>query len=216
MLRSNMLGTLSLCILTACSGDPIVATNEAGEAIGARKSVVSAPAANKLLTITDRTAARADNCRVRRALDGRVICTAEPQATRRTPVTPTVSTNTNKQPKAAPQTAAPSQQPGSAFAASGSFIVIGSFREYRNAAQWAEFNSEFGTRIQHLPETDMHRVLVGPLEDFPAALMQSILARAGVNESWAFNNCIALGDGQACAIDPQSPALAQLEADKPH
>ena len=131
------------------------------------------------------------DCRVRRALDGRVICATNPR------VETAISTSASDD---------------ALDLLPGQYVVIGSFREHENAVRWARSNEEFATEIKPAPLTEptMYRVVIGPLEQDTQAVMGDILRAVGVDESWRLSVCAdseTMLDGHCTSLD-DAPRLA--------
>ena len=135
----------------------------------------------------------APDCRLRRTLDGRAVCTTALPAAAAT-------ANLGPLPEA----------PADIALAAGRYVVIGSFEELDNAVDWAGLNADFGAGIQRAPsfEPTMYRVLIGPLERTDGELMQAILDSVGVAESWQLSVCHG---GVTPAAAPCQPLLADTK-----
>ena len=131
------------------------------------------------------------DCKMIQAIDGYVQCA--PKAREVTP-TAVLSAGSPKFNVALPIPAlpAPLADHGAHGQVAGRYLVIGSFRERGNADRWAEFNAEFGTRVDASRRSGrpVYRVLVGPLDDSDVtAILREILAAVGVGESWRLSVC---------------------------
>ena len=91
-----------------------------------------------------------------------------------------------------PALPAPLADHGAHGQVAGRYLVIGSFCKRGNADCWAEFNTEFGTRVDASRRggRPVYPVLVGPLDDSDVtAILREILATVDVGESWRLSIC---------------------------
>ncbi len=180
-----------ICIatLTACTATQSRPTSGPP----ASRDVGAGPASDRPAAHT-RVASESRDCRLKRAIDGHVVCAPRAKTSRHEraltaslPIVP------------------PPAQNDTMHAQPGEYLVIGSFKDRDNATRWAAFNAEFGTEV-YAASRDHHRlyrVVVGPLEAADSrTMLREIFSAVGLTGSWHIALCgEARGTGACPDVD---------------